>query len=138
MQRFDTLSEKLTDRNIKPSIQRLKILEYLLGCKAHPTVEQIYNELKTKVHSLSKATIYNTLTLFAEKGLVRVLTLENTENRYDILTHDHGHFVCETCGAITDIEVSMDRLQANQLDACQINQIDVFYRGICKRCLDKK
>ena len=138
MQRFDTLSEKLTDRNIKPSIQRLKILEYLLGCKAHPTVEQIYNELKTKVHSLSKATIYNTLTLFAEKGLVRVLTLENTENRYDILTHDHGHFVCETCGAITDIEVSMDRLKANQLDACQINQIDVFYRGICKRCLDKK
>ncbi len=138
MERFDRLSEKLASKSIKPSIQRVRILEYLLTCKGHPTVEQIYNDMKTKAHSLSKATIYNTLTLFAQKGLVRVMTLENTENRYDVITYDHGHFVCESCGGITDFDVNMERLRGGQFQDCRINQIDLIYRGVCARCLNKK
>ena len=138
MKHFDDLSEMLINKDIKPSIQRIKILEYMQGCHKHPTVEQIYNELKTKVHSLSKATIYNTLTLFVEKGLVRILTLENSENRFDILTGDHGHFVCESCGSITDFEIKMDHIHVEQLKACRIRQKDVFYKGICQSCLNNK
>ncbi len=110
----------------------------MLGCNAHPTVEQIYDGMRTRMHSLSKATIYNTLRTFEEKGLIRVLSLDNTENRYDIITSDHGHFVCQTCKRITDFEMSFDHIHVEQLDDCKINQKDVFYKGVCQKCLQNK
>lgn len=137
MKQFDDLAQLLIEKSIKPSIQRIKILQYMLSFKGHPTVEQIYHDLISKMHSLSKATIYNTLALFAEKGLVRILTLENNENRYDVLTFDHGHFVCESCGSITDFKINMDHIPVDQLCACHIRQRDVFYKGICQSCLKK-
>lgn len=137
MKQFDDLTEELIKNDIKPSVQRIKILEYMQNCHDHPTADQLYNALKQTVHSLSKATVYNTLTLFAEKGLVRVLTLENTENRYDIITANHGHFLCETCGRIADFEINIESFKTAALNAYKIHQKDVFFKGVCPECLSK-
>ena len=138
MKQFDHLTEVLWEKDIKPSIQRIKILEYLQSCHEHPTTEQIYLALKDIVHSLSKATVYNTLAVFAEKGLVKVLTLENTENRYDIITANHGHFLCESCGSISDFAINIESFKTNTLDDYRINQKDVFFKGACPECLSNK
>jgi len=135
MNSFDTFSNILSENDIKPSIQRVKILEYLINDRIHPTAENVYLNLKKKMNFVSKATVYNTLALFAEKGLVRVLTFENNENRYDINVQDHGHFICETCGNVEDFQINLEDVKAPELDQYKIFQKDVYFKGICPKCL---
>ena len=134
MKDFAKLSALFESKGIKPSLQRLLLLNYMNNCHAHPTVEQIYADLAAQGHALSKATVYNTLTLFVQKGLLRIVSLDHSEARYDVLTCDHGHFVCERCGAIYDVPVDFDRLNLQFPEAGSIHQRDIFYRGVCKHC----
>lgn len=137
MQSFSELTALLESKGIKPSLQRLLLLDYMYHCHEHPTVEKIYADLAAQGHALSKATVYNALTLFVQKGILRIVHLDNSEARYDILTNDHGHFVCECCGAIYDESVDFDQLNLQFPEAGSIRQRDIFYRGVCKRCKDK-
>lgn len=137
MHNFAGLTALFESKGIKPSLQRLLLLNYMQNNHMHPTVEQIYADLAAQGHALSKATVYNTLTLFVEKKILRVVNLDNNEARYDILTQDHGHFVCENCGAIYDVPVDFDQLNLQFPDAGDIRQRDIFYRGVCKHCKDK-
>jgi Fur family transcriptional regulator, peroxide stress response regulator len=132
------ISAMLQEKGIKPSLQRLLLLNYMQHCNAHPTVEKIYADLAEQGHALSKATVYNTLTLFVKKGILRVLVLDNNEARYDILTGDHGHFVCDCCGSITDVPIDFTPLNSSFPNAGMVTQRDLFYRGICGHCLNKK
>jgi Fur family peroxide stress response transcriptional regulator len=138
MKLFNNLSGELAESGIKPSIQRVKILEYLIKERNHPTAEELFHDLEKDVNSLSKATVYNTLALFAKKGLVRVLTFENNENRYDVDTLDHGHFFCESCGAVADFKIDISDFKADALEKCKITQKDVYFRGVCAACLAKE
>ena len=134
MKNFEELTKLLESKGIKPSLQRLLLFRYMQNCNDHPTVEKIYADLVAQGHALSKATVYNTLTLFVQKGLLRMVGLDHNEARYDILTCDHAHFVCERCGAIYDVAVNFDQLNLLFPQAEQIKQRDIFYRGTCKRC----
>jgi len=137
MKNFAELSALVESKGIKPSLQRLMLLNYIGNCRAHPTVEQIHAGLAAQGHALSKATVYNTLTLFVQKGLLRIVNLDHSEAHYDVLTCDHGHFVCERCGAIYDVLIDFDRLNLQFPEAGSVNQRDIFYRGVCRRCLSK-
>jgi len=137
LKNFTELTMLFESKGIKPSLQRLLVLNYMYSCHAHPTVEQIYMDLAAQGQALSKATVYNTLTLFVQKGLLRIVYLDNNEARYDILTNDHGHFVCDQCGAIYDEPVDFEQLNLRFPEAESIRQRDIFYRGVCKRCKDK-
>lgn len=137
LKNFTELTMLFESKGIKPSLQRLLVLNYMNSCHAHPTVEQIYMDLAAQGQALSKATVYNTLTLFVQKGLLRIVYLDNNEARYDILTNDHGHFVCDQCGAIYDEPVDFEQLNLQFPEAGSIRQRDIFYRGVCKRCKDK-
>ncbi|MGI5927325.1 MAG: Fur family transcriptional regulator, partial [Thermacetogeniaceae bacterium] len=70
---FEYLKKKLKTKNISLSYQRLKVLEYLTQNRCHPTVEQIFTELQKDIPTLSKTTVYNTLRILAEAGLVKVI-----------------------------------------------------------------
>jgi len=133
--RIEGLTERLLNRNIKPSYQRIKILEYLDNNRIHPTVDKIFVDLQKEIPTLSKTTIYNTLNLFVEAGLVRVLTIEDNETRYDIDTSDHGHFKCENCGEIYDFKINVDGLEPSGLNNFKITDKSVYFKGICEKCL---
>jgi Fe2+ or Zn2+ uptake regulation protein len=125
---------------ILPSVQRIEIMDYLYKHQGHPTAEQIFMALKQKGVNISKATVYNTLKLFEEKGLVRVLTMEDNENRFDIIMHDHGHFICEKCGAIFDFDIDAGKVASmapGPLKDCRVNQKDIYFRGVCSKCLNE-
>jgi len=132
---FEQIKELLKERNISLSHQRLKVLEYLVQNRCHPTVEKIFSELHKDMPTLSKTTVYNTLRLLQESGLVKVITIEDNETRYDIDTETHGHFKCESCGAIFDFPVDMDSLIPEDLSRFRINEKDVYFRGLCPECL---
>ncbi len=123
----------LESKNIRPSFQRLKIYKLLAETKEHPSVETIYNELKEEIPSLSKMTIYNTLELFVEKKLARLITIEENEARFDAITTIHGHFKCTKCGRILDFPID-ESLLPNPGNGFTVNDVDFFVRGICPGC----
>lgn len=131
-----TIAEQLSNKNIKPSLQRIKILEYLQAHHNHPTADQIYLELRGEIPTLSKATIYNTLNLFLEAKLVRLINIEDNEMRYDALLYNHGHFKCIHCGRIYDFQLNTDVLEERELEHFQIMDKNVYYKGMCPDCLD--
>lgn len=125
----------LIEHGIKPSYQRLKIFEYLLEHETHPTVDEIYKYLSNEIPTLSKTTVYNTLNLFIEKGIVTVITIEEKETRYDANTSMHGHFKCRQCGNVYDFHTDLSYMDSDSLDGFKVEEKHIYFKGICKKCL---
>jgi len=130
---FENLSGELKKKKVRLTTQRIKVLEYIANNHTHPTADTIYNGLKKEIDSLSKTTIYNTLKTLIEAGLVREITIEGNEARYDVTVKNHGHFKCESCGRIYDFEYDLNN--AEELNDYQINDQNVYLKGICPKCL---
>lgn len=128
---------ELLKRNIAPSHQRVMILKYLVENQCHPTVDQIFSALRGIIPTLSKATVYNTLNTFIGAKLVRVLSIEDNETRYDIVTETHGHFKCSSCGRIYNFAVDIDRYVSEDLRDFQIAEKNVYFKGVCQTCIAK-
>lgn len=114
------------------------ILKYLVENQCHPTVDQIFSALRKQIPSLSKATVYNTLNVFIEAKLVRVLSIEDNETRYDIMMQNHGHFKCSSCGNIYNFAVNIDQFMSEDLRNFQITEKNVYFNGVCPTCIAKE
>lgn len=134
---FEDLLKELKNKNIRLSHQRLKVLEYVANHRCHPTVEQIYTDLHKEIPTLSKTTVYNTLSTLIKAGLVKLITIEDNETRYDIVTKNHGHFKCEYCGTIYDFEINIDSFDSKDLNGFKINDKNVYFKGICPKCTNQ-
>lgn len=132
---FEELKKEIYQKGIKLSHQRLKVLEYLYQNQCHPTVDQIYIDLQKDIPTLSKTTVYNTLRTLAGVGLVRIITIEDNEVRYDIIIENHGHFKCESCGTIYNFSINIDLFVSEDLKSFKIEDKNVYFKGICPRCL---
>ena len=131
---FAEISSELARRKIRASHQRIKVMDYLINNRIHPTVDQIFSALHGDIPSLSRTTIYNTLSMFEKVNLVRVLTIEDNEARYDITIENHGHFKCESCGTIYNFAIDIDSLTFKDLNNFKIIDKNVFFKGICPKC----
>lgn len=96
--------EKFDRHGILPTPQRLKIAEILLAKPQHLSAEQIIDRLRAAGSSVSKATVYNTLNLFGERGLVKELSVNPERRYYDSVTLAHHHFYNVDTGEFTDID----------------------------------
>ncbi len=132
---FEDLEKELRKRNITLSYQRLKIIEYLIQNQCHPTVDQIFADLHKDITTLSKTTVYNTLRVLVETGLVRIITIEDNKARYDIMVEHHGHFKCESCRTIYDFPIDIDSLTYRDLNKFIISDKNVYFKGICPSCI---
>lgn len=135
---IEFLTDELLKKGIRPSYQRIRVLEYLHEKKGHPTVDEIFLFLSSEIPSLSKATIYNTLHTFVEVGLARTIGIDGDEMRYDITLTNHGHFKCDVCGTITNFAIDIDRYPAHELDQFEIKDKNVYFNGICPNCLGQQ
>lgn len=133
---IENISEYLKSHNIKPSYQRMKIFEFLLDNRTHPTVDEIYQTLVKEIPTLSKTTVYNTLNLFVKEKITLLITIEENETRYDADTDIHGHFKCEKCGSVYDFSTDISELTIKELDNFQINQQDIYFKGLCVDCIN--
>jgi len=124
----------LKQRDIKASFTRVMIYSYLLEKKNHPTVSTIHNDLKNLLPTLSKTTVYQTLSLFEEKNIVSALTIEDNELRYDANTMIHGHFKCEKCGEIYDFSLNTISKDFIEIKGFKINTYNIYLSGICINC----
>ena len=131
---LDFLTQQLKGKGIRPSYQRIKVLEYLYQKEGHPTVDEIFHALSAVIPSLSKSTIYNTLYTLVEAGLVRDVDIDRIENRYDIVLSSHGHFQCNICGKIYNFKVIIDQVPVDGLEEFEITQKNVYFKGLCPAC----
>lgn len=131
----EKIIERLIEKDIRPSHQRIRILQYLHEDMDHPTVDQIYTALKGELPTLSKTTIYNSLSLFKESDLITQFTYDDNEAQYDLRTKEHGHFKCEKCEKLYDFEIALGDCVNNELDGFVVKNKDVYFKGVCRDCL---
>lgn len=130
------LKNELIGAGIRPSVQRLAIYEYVCRSKAHPTAEKVYEDLREGLGSLSLTTVYNTLKLYAEAGLVMMLQIDDNFLRFDGNTEIHAHFRCNCCGEIYDLPVKGDyHMLLEGAEGMKFTDAQLYLRGVCKKCL---
>lgn len=134
---MEEIKQYLINHNIKPSHPRIKIFEYLVKNKNHPTVDKIYSELIKEIPTLSKTTVYNTLGLFIKENVTKLITIEEGETRYDADVSNHGHFKCTNCGEIYDFRLNDNEMNVEDLDNFKVNEKNFYYLGLCEKCLTK-
>jgi Fe2+ or Zn2+ uptake regulation protein len=135
---YDYLLEELKKRRLSISQPRRKVMEFLCQKRNHPTAEQIFAALQGEMPGLSRTTVYNTLHLLADIGLVRVVGIEENETRYDVVTKSHGHFKCVECGEIFDFCYDVDAINAEELKGFAIVDRGLYFKGVCPKCQQMK
>jgi len=131
---LDTL--KSTGVRITP--QRHAILEFLIQSMIHPTADDIYKALEAKFPNMSVATVYNNLRVFREAGLVKELTYGDSSSRFDFVTNDHYHIICDSCGKIVDFHYpGLDEVEhlASHVTGFKVNSHRMEINGTCPTCL---
>lgn len=110
-------------------------MDYLTRHPTHPTVDEIYNNLVVEMPTLSKTTVYSAMDLFVSAGLSRMINLGENESRFDAEVSLHGHFKCNACGKVFDFSINPNNLEEKGLEGFRISDKNVYYRGVCPRCL---
>jgi len=93
----------LAGQGIQPTAQRMLIAELLFACEQHLTADQVIKALADGGTHVSKATVYNTLNLFAAKGLLKSLQADPHRGLFDSNTKPHHHFHVEDTGELIDV-----------------------------------
>lgn len=132
-----TATVRLEAQNIRPSVLRVAIMQYLLEHRDHPTADEIWRALQPSIPSLSKTSVYNTLKLFSEHHVIDTLAITPENICYDGTLDPHAHFQCERCGKICDISLSRS-MHAELIrlgpEGAEPIQASVCLRGICAEC----
>ncbi len=130
--------ERLTRKGIRPSAQRLAIMDYLIHHPIHPTIEDVYNALCTKLPTLSKTTVYNTLRMLSERQAAQMITIDDHRVCYDGNIEPHVHFFCKKCGRVTDLfgEQAPRLAEPMTIDGNIVTEQQLYYKGICRECAE--
>ena len=133
MKKYDDAIQMLKHKRIRPSFIRVRILSFLMNARIHPTVDEIYEVLSKEILTLSKTTVYNTLKLFSENELAQALNIEGNELRYEAARGFHGHFKCQSCDHIYDLNVAALDFE-DDMDGFIIADEQVLVTGVCPKC----
>jgi Fur family transcriptional regulator, iron response regulator len=126
----ENLNQRLVGHGVRPTAQRLRIAALLLGRPQHLSAEQVLAGLRSQGMRVSKATIYNTLNLFAASGLIRQLSVGSDRCWFDSNTDSHYHFHDLDSGALMDValrDVEFQRLPEPP-PGMQVDGIDLVIR----------
>jgi len=134
---IEQIIAKFHEKGFKVTPQRLSICEYVLSSKDHPTTEMVYAEERKKFPTLSLATVYQTLHLLADIGLLQELELNDRISRYDPKTSPHINIICKECGMVEDYGTKeMEKLWSKIVEGLGFEplgqRIDVY--RCCDRC----
>jgi Fur family peroxide stress response transcriptional regulator len=136
--RFNNMLEALRERKFRITPQRIAVLKILASSEGHPSVEQIYEEVRKDFPTTSLATVYKTVTLLKELNEVLELGFSEGSNRYDgNKPYPHPHLICTKCGRIMDPDLdSLDGVTKELASETgfQITGHRFDFFGICPDC----
>jgi Fur family transcriptional regulator, peroxide stress response regulator len=139
--RLNEMIAKLRQQDHPLTPQRMAVLKILAAGEGHPSVEQIYEQVKVDFPMTSLATVYKTVTLLKEIGEVLELGFGNDSSRYDgNKPYPHPHLICTKCKKIFDPDVgglSDLSQQVAQMTGFQITGHRLDFYGICPQCQEQ-
>ena len=122
---------------IKPTHQRTEIYRELIATEDHPNAETIYGHVKKRIPAISLDTVYRTLRLFEQKGIISRVSAAGESMRFDGNTKRHHHFICVECGKVRDFySDDFNNLSAPEEVAKlgKVGTVHVEIRGVCNIC----
>ncbi len=125
---------------IKPTHQRTEIYRELMATEDHPNAETIYENVKKRISAISLDTVYRTLRLFEQKGIISRVSAAGESMRFDGNTKQHHHFICVECGKVRDFySDDFNNLVAPEdvSNLGKVGSVHVEIRGVCNTCQDK-
>jgi Fur family peroxide stress response transcriptional regulator len=126
---------------VKATHQRLEIYREVLGSRDHPDAETVFNGVRRRVPTVSRDTVYRTLWLLADLGLIGTLGQPRERVRFDANTLPHHHFVCTACGTALDFtSAEFDTLAVPRAAAKlgKVQRASVELRGVCNGCAGRE
>lgn len=134
------ITDQLRQQGFKVTPQRLAIYDVLYRSKAHPNAEMIFRELQPLYPTMSLATVYKTVDILKQLGLIQVLSVGDDSARYDADVNSHSHIHCIKCGRVDDvmgIEAEKFNDLVAQTTSYQLVGQQVYFYGICRQCQNK-
>jgi Fur family peroxide stress response transcriptional regulator len=131
------LIQKLRSHRIAVTPQRLAVLGILEHRRDHPTAENIFQEVRSQIPAISFNTVYKTLEVFYEKGLVIKVNPLHEVARYDGQTFHHAHLICRRCHHIVDLPWEPGEaipVSAGNLQGFRVEQQSLTLWGLCPNC----
>lgn len=126
----DGVAKRLCDYDILPTRQRVQIARVLLAGDQHLCADQVLDKVKATGSRVSKATVYNTLGLFADKGILREVNVDPNRVFYDTNNSEHHHFYNIDSGELSDIDPG--RILVDQLpdapEGSVVDSVEVIIR----------
>lgn len=139
-ERLQEAIDSLKSTKVRMTPQRHAILEYLYESMTHPTADEIYKALEGRFPNMSVATVYNNLRVFKEVGIVKELTYGDSSSRFDSVTTEHYHVICESCNKIVDFHYpGLNEVEtlAEHVTGFKINNHRMEIYGTCSDCQGK-
>ena len=135
--RDEPLAAELRARGQRATTQRLVLHRVLRQLDRHVTAEEVQRAAGERLPALSLPTVYATLELFEELGLVRRVAAPGAITQFDPRTDDHAHLACRRCGRVEDLDVPLDRgraLAAAKRAGFAADRAETTVVGLCKAC----
>jgi len=123
--------------DLRDTPQRRHVYDLLLHHRDHPTATEVFMRAKREMPSISLATVYNTLETLVGCGLVKQVHVDREPTRYCSVLVEHGHFVCDHCGRVFDIDLASGKKMGaawNLPSGFTISSHEVSLRGACAAC----
>jgi Fe2+ or Zn2+ uptake regulation protein len=131
------LSELLRDRGLRATSQRVVMHRLLRERDRHLTAEELLSEASEQLPGVSLPTVYATLELFEQLGIVRRVNGGGGTLLWDTRAEAHGHMICRRCGRIEDMEIPVDLERARRAAAragFKPDRAEVVVGGLCREC----
>lgn len=135
--RLQSFADVCRRQGLKTTHQRTEIYRELARTLEHPDAETIYKRVRRRIPAMSLDTVYRTLRLLEEKGVISRVGILGEKTRFDANMKDHPHFVCTHCGAMSDVhDIKLNGIAAPaSMDALgKVDSVHVELRGICREC----
>jgi len=140
--RLDEITQKLKESGHRLTPQRMAVLKILASSFNHPSVEQVYDQVKVDFPMTSLGTVYKTVTLLKEMGEILELGFGEDSHRYDgARPYPHPHLICIKCNKIIDGDLSLDQESLRSLEQAsgyKILRPQISLYGLCPDCKEER
>jgi len=135
-EREQAFADALRADGLRMTHQRLEVIRELASATHHPDADELFTAVRERVPTISRDTVYRTLTTLAAKGLIERLGAPGAA-RFDPDVSMHHHFVCTRCGRILDLQaddLGEPEVPSGLPGISEIVSVRLEIRGVCEQC----
>jgi Fur family peroxide stress response transcriptional regulator len=132
------INDKISDLGLTK--QREVVLQVIRDAKEHLTANEVFDQAKSLLPTISFATVYNSLRYLKEAGHIAEIQFGNGASRFDKMTSRHDHALCVKCGKLVDMELELPAELvrfASEFSQFKLESIELTLRGLCPDCIQK-